>query len=47
MQSPAGGADDEATPGEAPSVDMTELARRVYDEVKRRLTLEGERFRGR
>ena len=47
MQSPAGGADDEATPDEAPSVDMTELARRVYDEVKRRLTLEGERFRGR
>ncbi len=42
-------ADDPASPaaGEASEVDVDELARRVYSEVKRRLALEWERARGR
>ncbi len=43
--SPEEGANDAADG--SPGVDVAELARRVYDEIKRRLALEGERFRGR
>ncbi len=44
-ESPEEGANDAADG--SPGVDVAELARRVYDEIKRRLALEGERFRGR